>query len=80
MKYCGKCGAQLPDDAVFCDNCGNSFIEKTADNSSNKTSAPVTAIKINKKKAFILFGFQQRGESISDFGKRGQICETLVYP
>ena len=50
MKYCGKCGAQLPDDAVFCDNCGNSFIEKTADNSSNKTSAPVTAIKINKKK------------------------------
>lgn len=22
MKYCSQCGAQLPDEALFCDSCG----------------------------------------------------------
>ena len=27
MKYCSKCGKQLPDEAVFCDECGTKLIE-----------------------------------------------------
>jgi len=27
LKYCGKCGTPNPKDSVFCENCGNRFIE-----------------------------------------------------
>ena len=29
MKYCGKCGAQLPEDAAFCDQCGSKTTRQT---------------------------------------------------
>ncbi len=31
MKYCVKCGRQLSDDALFCDNCGYRFEEENTD-------------------------------------------------
>ncbi len=52
MKYCEKCRAQLPDDARFCDNCGNNLLEKTSAKYSGKINAQVTAIHVNKKKLF----------------------------
>lgn len=53
MKYCKKCGAQLPDEAQFCDKCGNVMnSEDSAWKSSVKIKKP---IKINKKKAGIVF-------------------------
>lgn len=30
MKYCTKCGAQIPDDAKFCPSCGASVAEHPA--------------------------------------------------
>ena len=29
MSYCRKCGAEIPDDAKFCQNCGNAVEQKT---------------------------------------------------
>lgn len=31
MKKCPKCGVELPDDAAFCNNCGENLAEKPAD-------------------------------------------------
>jgi len=36
--YCTKCGRQLPDDAVFCDNCGNRVLRNT--NTSSYQAQP----------------------------------------
>ena len=30
MKICANCGAQLPDDAAFCNNCGSSLADSTS--------------------------------------------------
>ena len=42
MKYCTKCGSEIPDDAKFCIKCGRPVDQKEAssqpkrDNSENK--------------------------------------------
>lgn len=36
MKYCSKCGQQLPDQAIFCTNCGNSVSEPDAAQSQSQ--------------------------------------------
>jgi Predicted membrane protein len=41
-KYCPKCGAQNPDDAVYCIKCGYRFTEETVQNRSEQ-AAPSTA-------------------------------------
>lgn len=30
MKYCQNCGAEMPDDGLFCANCGSKAVEQTA--------------------------------------------------
>ena len=35
MKFCKVCGAQLPDEAVFCTNCGNTIEQTTVINADN---------------------------------------------
>ncbi|MFP3131316.1 MAG: zinc-ribbon domain-containing protein [Nitrososphaeria archaeon] len=42
-KYCPKCGAQNPDDAVYCIKCGYRFTEKTVEHRSEQV-APSTAL------------------------------------
>ncbi len=40
--FCKNCGTQLPDDARFCPNCGNDFINSTPNNSAPPfTTQPV---------------------------------------
>jgi len=41
-KYCPKCGAQNPDDAVYCIKCGYRFTEETVEHRSEQ-AAPSTA-------------------------------------
>ena len=50
MKYCIKCGAELPDEALFCSNCGSEVKtnteSKAPDQIPNETvvkSAPIDA-------------------------------------
>lgn len=31
MKFCRKCGAQMPDDAVFCEACGTQVVSPTSE-------------------------------------------------
>ncbi len=40
MKICANCGAQLPDDAAFCNNCGSALTES----SDSTNTAPVTPV------------------------------------
>ncbi len=35
MKICANCGAQIPDDAVFCNNCGSSLSDSSAPQQGN---------------------------------------------
>ncbi len=44
MKNCPKCGVELPDEAVFCNNCGNSL---SADNAQPSAQAAPTAAPVN---------------------------------
>ncbi len=44
MKKCTRCGAEMPEEAVFCANCGTSVDEKTEQNAGN-----VAAPKLVKK-------------------------------
>ena len=38
MKYCIKCGKELPDDAMFCSGCGATVTtEQTKDTRNEKT-------------------------------------------
>ncbi len=37
MKICANCGAQLPDDAAFCNNCGSALTEN---NNNTESAAP----------------------------------------
>ena len=30
MKICANCGTQVPDDAVFCNNCGSALTDSAA--------------------------------------------------
>ena len=43
MKICANCGTQVPDDAVFCNNCGSALTESTPASapSTEAGSAPV---------------------------------------
>ncbi len=50
MKICANCGTQVPDDAVFCNNCGSALTENAApqapangSNAANPTPAPAPA-------------------------------------
>ena len=43
MKYCSKCGAELPDEAKFCTKCGNTIGQ------DNKVDQVKNEHKINKK-------------------------------
>lgn len=44
MKKCPKCGVELPDDAAFCNNCGENLAEKPADApAEEKKEEPVVA-------------------------------------
>lgn len=38
-KYCGKCGRELPDEALYCPNCGQEYVERyKADHYSESSS------------------------------------------
>lgn len=44
MKKCPKCGVELPDEAAFCNNCGENLSAKPADeNAEPKKEEPVVA-------------------------------------
>lgn len=43
MKYCGKCGNELPDNFTFCSNCGNK-IDNVTIQGNNSTSVVICAI------------------------------------
>lgn len=52
-KFCGNCGKELDDNAVFCANCGNQTneqINKTITNNSSKKK-----VKFHWEMPFILF-------------------------
>ena len=40
MKYCGKCGTPLNDNAMFCSNCGSQVGKASAPTEHNQPSAP----------------------------------------
>ncbi len=40
MKICANCGAQLPDDAAFCNNCGSALTES---NNNAESAAPTVS-------------------------------------
>ena len=42
MKYCTNCGAQLPDEAKFCESCG------TRQQAAPQSSAPQEEVKKKK--------------------------------
>lgn len=48
MKICANCGAQLPDDAAFCNNCGSALTDGNTGSASPETPAvplnPVTPV------------------------------------
>lgn len=35
MKYCPSCGSKLPDEAVFCSQCGSQFINQRYENQNS---------------------------------------------
>ena len=39
MKICANCGAQIPDDAAFCNNCGSSVVGTVEDNAATGATA-----------------------------------------
>lgn len=39
--FCGKCGANLPEDAKFCSSCGNAIESVSADTTLPITEEPV---------------------------------------
>lgn len=39
MKICANCGTQVPDDAVFCSNCGSSLVSNEAKSEANQPAA-----------------------------------------
>lgn len=44
MKKCPKCGVELPDEAAFCNNCGENLAEKPAEGEAEKkVEEPVVA-------------------------------------
>lgn len=65
MKYCPKCGRQLPDDAVFCSRCGYS-VEGIA--SSEKEESTLSKIA----KVFMVIGCV-----LSGFGFLIPLCWTI---
>ncbi len=46
MKICSSCGTQVPDDAVFCNNCGSPLVNKDAE-----AAAPTPASDANAQAA-----------------------------
>lgn len=36
-KYCANCGRELPDEAVYCPDCGKKFIPRTKADFQNQT-------------------------------------------
>lgn len=61
MKFCSKCGRQLPDDAVFCDKCGSAVSHDPFDtvpvgnvNSQPKVRRDDTAVLVIK--IFMILG------------------------
>ena len=47
MKFCRYCGAQLEDDAIFCDKCGSKLSEKAGQKPSNKEETIIN-VKLSK--------------------------------
>ena len=41
MKICANCGAQVSDDASFCNNCGSSLLSSAANEPAQNAAAPV---------------------------------------
>ncbi len=45
MKICANCGAQLPDDAAFCNNCGSALTDGNTGSTAPETPAvPLTPV------------------------------------
>lgn len=56
MKFCGKCGAQLEDDAVFCGKCGNSCGQQAAPSGNSEPRAKKNNADKGKIVKFIAAG------------------------
>ena len=55
MKNCTKCGAQNPDEAQFCYNCGESFVAKVKTQvGQSSTSQPSSNSSVNSFWDFFL--------------------------
>ncbi len=48
MKYCSKCGAQLPDDAIFCSTCGHATEPQPNQQTQNPDQTPLWAQQPNQ--------------------------------
>lgn len=53
--FCSKCGTQLPDDAKFCNSCGNSIGEKPAKKAVEPFKTPSKYEVVTLAMAFVAF-------------------------
>ena len=61
MAFCSKCGAHIPDDAQFCNNCGTEVKKNNVDFSQFKNTSDYTATidkaDMNSNKAMAIISY-----------------------
>lgn len=68
MKFCGKCGAGLEDDAAFCVSCGQS---QTKSNVVNRTQQNTMGNSMNQQNGYQQNGYQQNGYQQNGYQQGG---------
>lgn len=76
MKFCSKCGAEVNDEAVFCDKCGCQFAQSnstvTADKSSGLDAELIKLIAVGKTRKAVKL-YKQTSE------KNSAACEQYIW-